>query len=153
MALKKIKVSDIITQVENGDAIFEYVWPWDRPNPAHVLFFRDGESYAQDKKSGWFFMRVWITLDGYHGYLRDIRCQFNLVKDVPMQMLWDPLQEIYTMGRLADDRMIAGPINSDEYYRRRFARQLNLLYDIRNTQKGYYENDVDLLFTYERRLE
>lgn len=152
---RKIKVSDIISQLENGDAVFEYAWPWrTKGNPAHVLLFRDAASYAQDSVTGWFWMRVWITVDGKHGYLRDTVCSFDLVKDVPMQMLWDHLQEIYTMGKIAGDVKLAGPIDLDEFYRRRFARHLNLVYNVNLTSIGYYErHDNPLLATYERRLE
>lgn len=153
MKLYQIKVSDIIQQVERGDAFLEYVWPWDTvPNPAHVLGFREPTAYANDDPFGWFWMRVWITMDGRHGFLRDSHCPFELVRDVPLQLLWDELQEIYTMAKLTDDPLIVGH-SARQYYPVRMARRLNLVYDVRYPELGYESKKRDTLESYERRLQ
>jgi len=155
--LTRIKVSDILHQVERGVALLEYAWPWkDIPNPAHVLMFRDPESYNFDGVWGWYQMRVWITDSNRTGYLRDSKCPFELVRDIPMQMLWEELQEIYVMGKLADDPFLIGPhpslFGGRQYHSERLEKRLNLVYDVRYPELGYENKRGDYLESYERRL-
>jgi len=154
--LTRIKVSDILHQIERGATPLEYVWPWqDRPNPAHVLMFRDPESYEVNGRWGWYWMRVWITTE-QTSYLRDSKCPFELVRDIPLQMLWKELQEIYVMGKLADDPLLIGPrlceFGSRQYHPERLARRLNLVYDVRYPEHGYENKRRDHLESYERKM-
>lgn len=142
---ERIKISSIVDQVETGNAILAHCWPWRIvPNPAHKLFFQADEFYEEGiTRMGWYFMRVWVTVDGKHGYLRDSKCEYDLDKDVPLQMLWEPLQEIYTMAKLADDPKIMGhpKVTLTSGYRDTHTFLHSLVYDERYPWQGYYSTE------------
>lgn len=137
----KINLSDIIHQVENGGHKLECLGPFrtdpDNKNPPFILYFRLPHMYAANMSAGWFYMRVWIAEEGKEGYLRAKNSYFDLVKDVPLQMLWDVLAECYVMGKIANDPVIMNP--RTQYGPYFIPREMELYCNTFKLHEGFYE--------------
>ena len=91
------KVSEIIDRLENGHCRFNWSGIAHIYKPRLLIWW---PLDPNDQTQGWFNLRLWM--DTCTGFLRDSNAYFELELDLPISKLYEKVDEMLIMAKLAD---------------------------------------------------
>ena len=152
---EQFKLTDIVTQLEEGEALIEKLHPVQYPagsvDPqySYRLFFRSNRAYRNKWNREWFFMTIWLG-GGRPGFLRDFKMTYDLKRDIPLKEFYDIIDQYVVMLKLQNWRYLD---TNSQRFGSLLMHDIGLIYDTRDDKRGYYPS-TGLIFmqSYEARL-
>lgn len=138
-AMMTFTLSELVAQAEAGMTVIEPAYSVRRndPNPPIIFWFR-GNGKLSDH---WFYMRLWLAVDGHEGYLTDVKCKYYVMRDVPLQKFYEKMREHYVWAKLTNDDFPTDYM----YGASPHASRLDLVFNNMAPNIGYYELGARLM--------
>lgn len=131
-AMMTFTLSELMAKADAGTTVMEPAYSVRRNDPNRpVIFWFQGDGKLADH---WFYMRLWVAVDGHEGYLTDVKCKYHVMRDVPLQAFYEKMREHYVWAKLSNDAFSTDYV----YGASPHASEMDLVFNKMNPSIGYY---------------